>query len=89
MGNFDTENEEVRYCGTIERIIKVDFRTFHSYLFDCRWFAGAVRRHESGLYMVDSTQFHRGRTDTLVHPSSCEQVSLMHVNMIFLNVHNH
>lgn len=79
MGNFDTQNEEVRYCGTIERIMKVDFRTFHSYLFDCRWFAGVVRRHESGLYMVDSTQFHRGSTDTLVHPSSCEQVSLMQV----------
>lgn len=75
MGNFDTSTEEVRYCGTIERILKVNFRSFSTYLFDCRWFAGVVKRHENGLYMVDSTQFHRGKTDTLIHPTSCEQVT--------------
>ena len=77
MGIFDTTTQEVRECGTIERIIKVDFRTFHKYLFECRWFAGEVKRHENGLYMVDSGQFHRGKTDNLVQPSSCEQVNSM------------
>lgn len=75
MGNFDTSTEEVRYCGTIERILKVNFRTFHTYLLECRWFAGVVKRHENGLYMVDSTQIHRGRTDNLIDPTSCEQVT--------------
>ena len=33
MGNFDTSTDEVRYCGTIERILKVNFRSIHIYLF--------------------------------------------------------
>ena len=87
MGNFDTTTEEVRYCGTIERIIKVDFRTFHKYLFECRWFAGEVKRHENGLYMVDSAQFHRGKTDNLVQPSSCEQVNSMCTSIKHYMIH--
>ena len=84
MGSFNTEQDEVRYCGTIERIIKVDFRTFHSYLFECRWFSSEVKRHENGLYMVDSTLFHRGKTDNFVYPSSCEQVTqYCSINVIF------
>ena len=75
MGNFDTSTDEVRYCGTIERILKVNFRSFQTYLFECRWFTSVVKRHENGLYMVDYTQFHKGRTDNLIHPTSCEQVS--------------
>ena len=75
MGNFDTSTNEVQYCGTIERILKVNFISFHTYLFECRWFTSVVKRHENGLYMVDYTQFHKGRTDNLIHPTSCEHVS--------------
>ena len=53
----------------------MDFKTFHKYLFECRWFAGEVKRHENGLYMVDSAQFYRRKIDKLVEPSSCEQVN--------------
>lgn len=77
MGNFDTSTEEVWYCGTIERIIKVNCRTFHTYVLECYWFSGVAKRHENGLYMVDSTQFYRGKTDDLIHPSSCEQVMII------------
>ena len=61
-GNFDTSIDEVRYCGTIERILKFNFRSFHTYLFKCCWFTSVVKRHENGLYMVDCTQFHKGPT---------------------------
>ena len=75
MGNFDTSTDELRYYGIIKRILKVNFIYFHTYLFKCRWFTSVVKRHENGLYMVDCTQFHKGRTDNLIHPTSCEQVS--------------
>lgn len=74
MGNFDTSTEEARYCGTIERILKLDFRTFQKYVFECKWFANVSMQHENGLYMVDSTQIHSGKNDNFILPSNCEQV---------------
>ena len=75
MGNFDTSTNKVSYCGTIERILKVNFISFHTYLFKCHWFTSVVKWHENGLYMVDCTQFHKGRIYNFIHPTSCEQVS--------------
>ena len=75
MGNFDTSTDEVRYCDTIDKALKVNFRSFHTYLFKCRWFMSVVIQHENGLYMMDCTQFHKGRTNNLTHPTSCEEVS--------------
>lgn len=73
MGNFDTTSNEARYCGMIEKILKVNFRTFHTYIFDCKWFEGVSKRHASGI-MVDITRFHKGKNDTYVLPNNCEQV---------------
>lgn len=74
MGNFDTILDEARYCGMIKRILKIDFRTFRTYIFECRWFEGVSRRHESGIYMVDSTKTYKGKYDNFVLPKNCEQV---------------
>ena len=43
MGNFDISTDEIRYCGTIERILKVNLRSFHTYLFECDWFTSVVK----------------------------------------------
>lgn len=77
MGNFDTIIDEARYCGMIKRILKIDFRTFRTYIFECRWFDGVSRRHESGIYMVDSTKTYKGKYDNFVLPKNCEQVCWM------------
>ena len=77
MGNFDTIIDEARYCGMIKRILKIDFRTFRTYIFECRWFEGVSRRHESGIYMVDSTKTYKGKYDNFVLPKNCEQVRTM------------
>ena len=74
MGNFDTITDEARYCGIIKKILKIDFRTFRTYIFECRWFDGVSRRHESGIYMVDSTKTYKGKYDNFVLPKNCEQV---------------
>lgn len=78
MGNFDTVNNEACYCGMIDKILKIDFRTFHTYILDCKWFEGVSRRHASGIYMIDHTRFHKGKHDTYVLPQNCEQVRGSH-----------
>ena len=35
------------------------------------------RRHESGIYMVDSTKTYKGKYDNFVLPKNCEQVGRM------------
>ncbi|KAI5072795.1 hypothetical protein GOP47_0012901 [Adiantum capillus-veneris] len=62
MGNFDIDGDKDRYCGTIERTLKVNFRTFHTFILECKWFGNVSRRHENGLYMVDSSMHHTGRS---------------------------
>lgn len=59
MGNFDTSTKEAHYCEIIERILRINFRTFPTYLFECRWFEVVSRRHGSGIYMVDSTKIYK------------------------------
>ena len=64
------------YCGVIENIFKIDFRTFHKYILDVKWFEGVAKRYGSGIYVVDHTKHWKGNNDTYVLPKHCEQVFL-------------
>ena len=71
MKIFDTITNKAHSCGMINRILEIDFKTFCTYIFECRWFDGVSRRHESGIYMVDSIKTYK------VLPKNCQQVGGM------------
>ena len=70
------------YCGIINNILKIDYRTFHIFALDVKWFKeplckgieANVKRHPSGIMAIDSTWIWQGKKDSLVLPQHCEQV---------------
>lgn len=72
---------ELTYFGTLQEIIRVDYRGFFVDLFDVQWFKivtqgrnASVRRGESGFMEVDSSKKWSDLRDTFVLPEHCEQV---------------
>ena len=83
MAAFESESGEMEdYCGIINNILKIDYRTFHIFALDVKWFKeplckgtrANVRRHPSGIMAIDSTRIWQGNKDSLVLPQHCEQV---------------
>ena len=83
MANFEQESgATLHYCGMIQNIMKVGFRTFHICMMDVKWFKdvvgqgpqATVKKHSSGFMAIDSTKFWRVDKETFVLPQHCEQV---------------
>ena len=81
ISDEDNINCKLEYFGTIQDIIKVDFRKFDMFIFDVRWFKvvtqgqqSTIRRDKSGLIQVDSTKVWTNQRDTFVLPEHCEQI---------------
>ena len=73
ISDEDNINCKLEYFGTIQDIIKVDFRKFDMFIFDVRWFKvvtqgqqSTIRRDKSGLIQVDSTKVWKNQRDTFV-----------------------
>lgn len=71
----------LEYFGTIQDIIKVEYRKFSMFIFDVRWFKvvtqgqqSTIRRDKSGLIQVDSTKVWTDQRDTFALPEHCEQI---------------
>ena len=70
------------YCGIIQDIINLDFRSFFVYVLDVKWYKdmvergpnATIRRHASGFVIIDSTKFLQSTKETLVLPQQCDQV---------------
>ena len=72
-------NAELDYVGNIINILKVDFRIFHFFILDVKWFKvvcrgpqATVRRDASGFFQIDSTKLWTDQSDTFVLPQHCE-----------------
>lgn len=83
MATFESASGQMEYyCGIINNILKIDYRTFNIFALDVKWFKeplceGAqanVRKHPSGIMAIDSTSIWQGNKDSLVLPQHCEQV---------------
>ena len=81
ISDEDNINRKLEYFGTIQDIIKVDFRKFDMFIFDVRWFKvvtqgqqSTIQRDKSGLIQVDSTKVWTNQRDTFVLPEHCEQI---------------
>ena len=84
MASFESANGQMEeYCGIINKILKIDYRTFNIFALDVKWFKEPLRkgveanvmRHPSGIMAIDSTQIWQGNKDSLVLPHHCEQVN--------------
>ena len=80
-GDSTTISDHLVYFGTIQDIIKVNFRRFSTFIFDVKWFKvitqglqPTVRRSKSGFVQIDSTKVWTDQTDTFVLPEHCEQI---------------
>ena len=88
------------YCGLIQNIIKVDYRSFFIYLFEVKWFLDVIERgpgtsiktHINGFITIDSTKFWGNKTGTFILPQHCDQVcvskyvlSCFKLNIILIN----
>ena len=87
MAEFDQETStgmaKIAYYGTIQDILRIDYRTFHMFILDVKWFkpisSGSnptIRKDDSGFIAVDSTRGWSNESDTYVLASATEQVSV-------------
>lgn len=81
ISNDGIINRKLEYFGTIQHVIKVEFRKFEMFIFDVRWFKvvtqgqqSTIRRDKSGLIQVDSTKVWTDQRDTFVLPEHCDQI---------------
>ena len=87
MAEFDQETStgmaKIAYYGTIQDILRIDYRTFHMFILDVKWFkpisSGSnptIHKDDSGFIAVDSTRGWSNESDTYVRASATsEQVS--------------
>jgi len=64
---------KIEYCGRIQSIFQVDYRSFHMFLLDVQWFKAittgrnpTVGRDGSGFVVKDSTKLWTNQSDTFV-----------------------
>ena len=87
MAEFDQETStgmaKIAYYGTIQDILRIDYKTFHMFILDVKWFkpisSGSnptIRKDDSGFITVDSTRKWSNESDTYVLASATEQVSV-------------
>ena len=63
ISNEDNINRKLEYFGTIQDIIKVDFRKFNMFIFDVRWFKVVTQGEQSTTKRqewIDSSRHHKG-----------------------------
>ena len=72
---------KINYCGRIQNIIKVDFRTFEMFIFYVQWFKAVthgrnptIQRDASSFVAIDSSKLWTNASDTFVLLEACEQV---------------
>ena len=73
---------EIAYYGTIQDILRIDYRTFHMFILDVKWLKPissesnpTIRKDDSGFIAVDSTCGWSNESDTYVLASTIEQAS--------------
>ena len=83
--NGDVQLSKVEYCGRIQNILQVDYRSFQMFLLDVQWFKAVtqgrnptIQRDASGFVAIDSTKLWRNTSDTFVLAETCEQVYIKH-----------
>ena len=80
--NDEVQLSKIEYCGRIQNIFQVDYKSFHMFLLDVQWFKATttgqnptIRRDVSGFVAIDSTKlWWTNRSDTFVLAKTCEQV---------------
>lgn len=79
--NGEVQVSNIEYCGRIQSILEVDFRSFQMFLLDVQWFKAVtqgrnptIQRDASGFVAINSTRLWTNRTDTFVLAETCEQV---------------
>ena len=70
---------KVDYCGRIQNILQVDYRSFQMFLLDVQWFKAVtqgrnptIQRDASGFVAIDSTKLWTSTSDTFVLAKICE-----------------
>lgn len=73
MAAFEGGSGEMEdYCGIINNILKIDYRTFHIFALDVKWFKETlckgieanVKRNPSGIMAIDSIRIWQGNKDS-------------------------
>lgn len=79
--NGEVQVKNIEYCGIIQSILEVDFRSFQMFLLDVQWFKAVtqgrnptIQRDASGFVSINSARLWTNRTDTFVLAETCEQV---------------
>lgn len=79
--NNEVQLSKIEYCGRIQNIFQVDYRSFHMFLLDVQWFKAittgrnpTVRKDGSGFVAIDSTKLWTNRSDTFALAETCEHV---------------
>ena len=79
--DLEEGTEYYPYCGTINDIMEVNFRSFVLPLFDVKWYIvkpqgprATVKWDRNGFYAIDTSKVWPNKNDTLVLPELCDQV---------------
>ena len=86
MATFENANGEMEdFCGIVMSILKFDYRTLNIHALDVKWFNEPlhrsinvnIRRHASGIFVINSTRVWETKKEYLVLPQHCEQVLML------------
>ena len=79
--NGGVQISKVEYCGRIQNIFQVDYRSFQVFLLNVQWFNVVtqgrnpiVQGDASGFVAIDSTKLWTNASDTFVLLETCEEV---------------
>ena len=77
--NGKVQLSKVEYCGRIQNILQVDYRSFQMFLLNVQWFKvvsqgrnPTVQRDAFGFVAIDSTKLWTNTSDMFVLAKTCE-----------------